>query len=119
MWPGIYGNPGGGPAAVSRLRKRASQASRFMLQMMQMPFFSNENEEQQSSENSHDSPSATVESSFDFESGEEGLAIRIAAEVISLFYCCSKINIRLRLLRISKVVIFDLIFHLKVNDILI
>jgi len=48
-----------------------------------MPLFSNDNEEQQSSEKSSESPSPPVESSLDFESGEEGLAIRIAAEVVS------------------------------------
>jgi len=84
MWPGICGNPGGAPYVVSKLRKRAFQASRFMLQMMQMPLFSNENEEQPSSEKNSESPPTSLESSLDFESGEEGLAIRIAAEVIPL-----------------------------------
>ncbi|XP_020270589.1 condensin complex subunit 3-like [Asparagus officinalis] len=83
MWPGICCNPGGASVVVSRLRKRAFQASRFMLQMMQIPLFSNEIEEQQSSENRTESPPTSEERSLDFESGEEGLAIQIAAEVVS------------------------------------
>lgn len=84
MWPGICGSPGVRPAAVSRIRKRAFQASRFMLQMMQMPLFSNEDEEQQANRKSSESSTTLGESCSDFESGEEGLAIRIAAEAIHL-----------------------------------
>nr|XP_019708609.1 condensin complex subunit 3 [Elaeis guineensis] len=83
MWPGIYGNPGGSSIVVSKLRKRAIQASRFMLQMMQTPLFSKEYVEERSSEISSESLSSSVQLSHDFDSGEEGLAIRIASEVAS------------------------------------
>ncbi|PHT64985.1 hypothetical protein T459_29410 [Capsicum annuum] len=53
LWPGINGNATGSTYVASNMRKSAIQASRFMVQMMQAPF------------------------------GEEGLAIRIAAEVVS------------------------------------
>jgi condensin complex subunit 3 len=66
MWPGIYGNVGGSSIVVSKLRKKAALAARFMLQMMQTPLFSKDNEEH---------------SADCFDSGEEGLAIRIAVEV--------------------------------------
>ncbi|KAF4360975.1 hypothetical protein F8388_016784, partial [Cannabis sativa] len=62
MWPGIDGNTAASPIAVSKMRKRAVQASRFMLQMMQAPLY----------EDSVEPP---------LECGEEGLAIRIAIEV--------------------------------------
>ncbi|KAF3331541.1 condensin complex subunit 3 [Carex littledalei] len=69
MWPGMFGNNGGSSIVVSKLRKRAALAARFMLQMMQTPLFSKDNEE-----HSEDC----------FDCGEEGLAIRIAVEVA----CC-------------------------------
>ncbi|CAK9168302.1 unnamed protein product [Ilex paraguariensis] len=71
MWPGINGNAAGSTVMVSNLRKRAVQASRFMLQMMQAPLYANVSE----------NLDGTVDPSLDFESGEEGLAIRIAAEM--------------------------------------
>ncbi|KAL0396425.1 UNVERIFIED_CONTAM: hypothetical protein Scaly_0090900 [Sesamum calycinum] len=37
LWPGINGNVAGSTQMVSNMRKRAVQASRFMLQMMQVP----------------------------------------------------------------------------------
>lgn len=63
---------------VSQMRKRAVQASRFMLQMMQVPLYARET--QPGSENN--SPQV-VDSHADvpFECDEEGLAIRIAVEV--------------------------------------
>ncbi|KAF8378590.1 hypothetical protein HHK36_029938 [Tetracentron sinense] len=84
MWPGIYGNAGGSPVLVSNMRKRAIQASRFMLQMMQAPLHSKETE-MEAEQGSRQSPETTdgSEPSLDFESGEEGLAIRIATEVAS------------------------------------
>lgn len=71
MWPGIYGNSGGSSFVVSQMRKRAVQASRFMLQMMQLPLYSEETQPD-SENNSTEIP---------FECDEEGLAIRIAIEV--------------------------------------
>lgn len=82
MWPGICGNSAGSTTAVSRMRKRAVQVSRFMLQMIQCPLFSKESEEQHSSKSS-DSVLTSTQSLENFDSGEEGLAIRIAAEVLS------------------------------------
>lgn len=82
MWPGINGNMGGSPLMVSNMRKRAIQVSQFMLQMMQAPLYARENE------NGGRKSMETIDSSvqispLDFESGEEGLAVRIATEVIT------------------------------------
>nr|XP_043633385.1 condensin complex subunit 3 [Erigeron canadensis] len=74
MWPGINGTAGGSSVMVSNMRKRAIQASRFMLQMLQAPLYPKEID--QVDGNVIDSPN-------DFLSGEEGLAICIAAEVLS------------------------------------
>ncbi|XP_048230937.1 condensin complex subunit 3 isoform X2 [Ricinus communis] len=81
MWPGIYGNAGGSSSVVSNMRKRAVQASRFMLQMMQAPLFVRKTEIED--ENGSMEFPETVDSSLQssFECGDEGLAIRIAAEV--------------------------------------
>ncbi|KAI9118393.1 hypothetical protein K1719_010725 [Acacia pycnantha] len=73
MWPGIYGNSGGSSFVVSQMRKRAVQASRFMLQMIQLPLYTEEI--QPESENSS--------TEVPFECDEEGLALRIAIEVAS------------------------------------
>lgn len=83
MWPGIDGNPTGSTVMVSNMRKRAVQASRFMLQMFQTPLYAKETE--QVDETCSSSPSDGIDegnSSHEFENGDEGLAIRIAAEVI-------------------------------------
>ncbi|CAN0913823.1 Condensin complex subunit 3 [Linum grandiflorum] len=85
MWPGIFGNGGGSSVVVSNLRKRAIQASRFMLQMMQAPLYVIQNEaanaeigtESESAENANHPPEPTLECR------EEGLAVRIAAELAS------------------------------------
>ncbi|XP_057972406.1 uncharacterized protein LOC131160592 isoform X2 [Malania oleifera] len=83
MWPGIKGNAGGAPIIVSSMRKRAVQASRFMLQMMQAPLYPKESaaEDENSSRELPETLDSTVQPSL--ESGEEGLAIRIATEVAS------------------------------------
>nr|XP_009417689.1 PREDICTED: condensin complex subunit 3 isoform X1 [Musa acuminata subsp. malaccensis] len=78
LWPGVYGKSGGPAITVSKLRKRAVLAAHFMLQMMQIPLFSNERKED---ELSSGNLSSSVQTSDDFDSGEEGIAIRIAAEV--------------------------------------
>lgn len=83
MWPGINGNPGGSSTMVSNMRKRAVQASRFIVQMMQAPLYAKE--VQSSCQNVPESDGGSIETSDDFESGEEGLAIRIATEV-ELFF---------------------------------
>ena len=81
MWPGIYGNAGGSAVVVSNMRKRAVQASRFMLQMMQAPLYAKPTEN--GGENCSAQPTETVDVSLQpsFECSDEGLGIRIAAEV--------------------------------------
>ncbi|CAA7401389.1 unnamed protein product [Spirodela intermedia] len=75
MWPGVNGNAVGYQVLA---RKRAVNASRFMLQLMQTPVYQSKAEE---AEKSPDSLSTSGKSTLDMESGEEGLAIRIGAEV--------------------------------------
>ncbi|KAL6223593.1 hypothetical protein ACLB2K_006976 [Fragaria x ananassa] len=79
MWPGINGNAGGSASVVSNMRKRAVQVSRFMLQMMQTPLYAKESEEQRNTRDQPEVIDGTMEPPL--ESGEEGLAIRIATEV--------------------------------------
>ena len=79
MWPGINGNAGGSASVVSNMRKRAVQVSRFMLQMMQAPLYAKESEEQRNTRDQPEVIDGTMEPPL--ESGEEGLAIRIATEV--------------------------------------
>ncbi|WVZ81718.1 hypothetical protein U9M48_029062 [Paspalum notatum var. saurae] len=81
MWPGIYGNAGGSAHAISKKRKLAVQASRFMVQMVQTQLFSTESTDQASKSPESSSTSAAVSNNFDI--SEEGLAIRIAVEVAS------------------------------------
>ncbi|KAL0921586.1 hypothetical protein M5K25_008672 [Dendrobium thyrsiflorum] len=83
MWPGVYGNPGGSSTMVFRKRKLAVQASRFMLQMMQMPLFSKELEDEHSSDKSPKSHSLSAEPKLEIDCREGGLGIRIAAEVVN------------------------------------
>ncbi|KAL6320258.1 hypothetical protein AAG906_005334 [Vitis piasezkii] len=85
MWPGINTRAGGSPFMVSNMRKLAVQASRFMLQMMQAPLYAKETEKQNENQNNElpEVLDGFSEPSLDFECGEEGLAIRIAAEVVS------------------------------------
>lgn len=81
MWPGIYGNAGGSSMVVSNKRKRAVLASKFMLQMMQAPLYGKEKEVE--GENGSREPPETLDSKdYSLQYGEEGLAIRIAIEVI-------------------------------------
>nr|KYP75960.1 Condensin complex subunit 3 [Cajanus cajan] len=83
MWPGIFGNSAGSPFMVSQMRKRAVQASRFMLQMVQIPLYTKET--QPDCEDSSTEHPQVIDSSAEvpFECCEEGLALRIAAEVAS------------------------------------
>lgn len=66
---------------VSQMRKRAVQASRFMLQMMQVPLYIKET--QPESENTSPELPQVIDSDAEvpLECGEEGLALRIAIEV--------------------------------------
>lgn len=81
MWPGINGNPGGSSVVVSNKRKRAVQASKFMLQMMQAPLYTKQAEVDD--ENDNRELPETLDSSKEpvLECAEEGLAIRLATEV--------------------------------------
>ncbi|OIW14158.1 hypothetical protein TanjilG_21298 [Lupinus angustifolius] len=83
LYSRIFGNRGGSPFMVSQMRKRAVQASRFMLQMMQVPLYVKET--QLESENSSVEHPQVIDSSGEvaFECGEEGLALRLAIEVVS------------------------------------
>ncbi|KAK9062182.1 hypothetical protein SSX86_019368 [Deinandra increscens subsp. villosa] len=76
MWPGINGTTGGSNVVISNMRKRATQASRFMLQMLQAPLYPKETEQVDQNENN---PPGQNDSDY----GEEGLAICIAAEILS------------------------------------
>ncbi|KAI3798641.1 hypothetical protein L1987_33919 [Smallanthus sonchifolius] len=76
MWPGINGTAGGSNVVVSNMRKRAIQASRFMLQMLQAPFYPKEIDQVDQNENN-------LSDQNDPDHGEEGLAICIAAEILS------------------------------------
>ncbi|XP_057521686.1 uncharacterized protein LOC130801810 [Amaranthus tricolor] len=81
MWPGIDGNHGGSNNLISNMRKRAVQASRFMLQMMQSTLYQKETNEHVNSYPEENT--GCVENSDGFEAGQEGLALRIATEVVS------------------------------------
>lgn len=82
MWPGINGNSGGSAVLLSDMRKCAVQASRFMLQMMQAPLY--EKETAKEDENRKSELPEVIDGSQEppLECGEEGLAIRIAVEVL-------------------------------------
>lgn len=84
MWPGINGNAGGSSLVVSNKRKRAVQASKFLLQMMQAPLYAKETgvEDENGIGNMPETSDVSEQSSL--ECGEEGLAIRIAVEVTVL-----------------------------------
>ncbi|KAK7305684.1 hypothetical protein VNO77_43593 [Canavalia gladiata] len=83
MWPGIFGNSAGSSFMVSQMRKRAVQASRFMLQMVQIPLCVKET--QPECKNSSTEHPEVIDScpEIPFECGEEGLTLRIAVEVAS------------------------------------
>ncbi|KAM1061153.1 hypothetical protein FF1_025679 [Malus domestica] len=76
LWPGINGTAGGSATVVSNMRKRAVQVSRFMLHIMQAPLYKNGTEK---GNDTGELPEVIEEPPL--ECGEEGLAIRIAAEV--------------------------------------
>ncbi|CAN1228528.1 Condensin complex subunit 3 [Linum perenne] len=83
MWPGIFGNGGGSSVVVSNLRKRAIQASRFMLQMMQVPLYVIHNETENTDNGTGSVEDANHSSEPALECSEEGLAVRIATELAS------------------------------------
>ena len=81
MWPGINGTAGGSATVVSNMRKRAVQVSLFMLHIMQAPLYKNGTEK---GNDTGELPEVIEEPPL--ECGEEGLAIRIAAEVTVVFF---------------------------------
>eukprot|EP01018_Ginkgo_biloba_P038171 Gb_36529 [translate_table: standard] len=90
VWPGVYGNPGGSSNVVSALRKHATQISRFMLQLLQIPLY-NAQEESTGTESGQQSPheddgqevSTSKQMGSEVDAGLEELAIRIGVEVAS------------------------------------
>ncbi|XP_042970311.1 condensin complex subunit 3 [Carya illinoinensis] len=80
MWPGINGNAGGPTLMVSNMRKRAVQASRFMLQMMQAALYERETPNVDDKGNGELPEVLNGSLEPPLECGEEGLAIRIAVE---------------------------------------
>ncbi|PPD67548.1 hypothetical protein GOBAR_DD35573 [Gossypium barbadense] len=82
MWPGIDDNPGGSSYMVSNMRKRAIQASRFMLQMMQTPLYARGTEAEDDNGCNGSPEIIDGPSQPSVECGEEGVAIRIATEVL-------------------------------------
>ncbi|TYH44410.1 hypothetical protein ES332_D11G192300v1 [Gossypium tomentosum] len=82
MWPGIDDNPGGSSYTVSNMRKHAIQASRFMLQMMQTPLYAKGTEAEDDNGCNGSPEIIDGPSQPSVECGEEGLAIRIATEVL-------------------------------------
>lgn len=117
LWPGIYGNPGGSSFMVSQMRKRAVQASRFMLQMMQLPIFTKE--AQPASENNSAEIPQVIDSCAEvpFECDEEGLAIRIAIEVTIHEFKLVENMLKIAFHFLSLVVNHDiLLFHLPRID---
>uniref|UniRef100_A0A7N0TSV2 Nuclear condensin complex subunit 3 C-terminal domain-containing protein n=1 Tax=Kalanchoe fedtschenkoi TaxID=63787 RepID=A0A7N0TSV2_KALFE len=82
MWPGIKGNASGSPLYISNMRKRAVQASHFILEMMQAPLYHGETKIADENGNIG-SPKHKEESVCSFACEEEGLAIRIATEAAS------------------------------------
>lgn len=84
LWPGINGNATGSTYVASNMRKSAIQASRFMVQMMQAPLYYEETSPSKEtvSSNENENHNDSAEPTSVHESGEEGLAIRIAAEVL-------------------------------------
>lgn len=73
-WPGLYGHRGGTVGMVSA-RKRATQLSRFLLQLLQFPLLPRAKEQLPNHE--ADNPLRAA----DPDVGEERLAINIAVEV--------------------------------------
>ncbi|QCD98460.1 condensin complex subunit 3 [Vigna unguiculata] len=83
MWPGIFGNYAGSNFTVSQMRKRAVQASRFMLQMVQIPLYVKEAQPDCESTTTEQPQVTDKCAEVPFDCGEEGLALRIAVEVVS------------------------------------
>lgn len=83
MWPGILGNYAGSNFAVSQMRKRAVQASRFMLQMVQIPLYVKEAQPDCESTTTEQPQVTDKSAEVPFDCGEEGLALRIAVEVVT------------------------------------
>ncbi|ESQ47322.1 hypothetical protein EUTSA_v10027679mg [Eutrema salsugineum] len=99
LWPGIGGISKNSSYVVSNQRKRAVQASRFLLQMMQTPLYK-----------SPDSPEDSVQPPLD--RTEEGLAIRIAVEMVS-FKAKKTASEKAYVAALSKILV---LLHLKPSE---
>ncbi|OMO99227.1 Armadillo-like helical [Corchorus olitorius] len=82
MWPGLNDHSGGSSFTVSNMRKCAVQASRFMLHMMQAPLYAKETEVGSDKDCKGSPDIIDVSAQPSVECREEGLAIRIATEVL-------------------------------------
>ncbi|KFK33286.1 hypothetical protein AALP_AA6G355200 [Arabis alpina] len=80
LWPGIDRNSKSSSYVVSNQRKRAVLASKFILQMMQTPLYKKETRHEPESQ-VNKSPEDSIQPPIDCT--EEGLAIRIAIEMVS------------------------------------
>ncbi|GLJ51847.1 hypothetical protein SUGI_1101390 [Cryptomeria japonica] len=89
VWPGVYGNPSGSNIVVSSQRKHATQISRFMLQLLQIPLYNSQADSAgiESGQNSVQDDGQEIPKSkqpeADVDEGLEELAIRIGVEVAS------------------------------------
>lgn len=92
MWPGINGNVGGSAADVGNMRKHVVQASRFMLQMMQAPLYANDTERKDEDGCMVDQEVFDSIRESPLECSKEGLAIRIAVEVILARLRCMHVD---------------------------
>lgn len=92
MWPGINGNVGGSASEVGNMRKHVVQASRFMLQMMQAPLYANETERKDEDGCMGNQEVFDSIKEPPLECSEEGLAIRIAIEVILARLKCTHVD---------------------------
>lgn len=78
-WPGVYGNKGVASAMVSA-KKRATQLSRFMLQLLRNPLLSTAQHPGQGADGEVENDQSP-DGSNSPDSGQERLAINIAVEV--------------------------------------
>lgn len=83
-WPGVYGNKGVASTMISA-KKRATQLSRFMLQLLQNPLLSTAPELRGQGPDGEGDIDQFPHGNNSPDSGQERLAINIAVEVHILF----------------------------------
>lgn len=83
-WPGVYGNKGVASTMISA-KKRATQLSRFMLQLLQNPLLSTAPELRGQGTDGEGDIDQFPHGNNSPDSGQERLAINIAVEVHILF----------------------------------